>query len=419
MAKKNELTPLKKGKAEFNLIGKVKINDFTFNLDVESSKENSDWVYNRLNLGVDCGEFGIIYCEMMGGYGTDRDNVIYVHGKKDNNGKKQDDFENRYTIAWEDRNDKEVLNEIGDMCFKTVGLEKDVQGKTEYKKFLTEYDTIAYINEILKDEMIVNIKGTLQYNTYKDTVQVKKNITSIVLSKVEDSKDFKATFTQSILLDNLAIGKLDKDTRSIPITAMVIDNVQKYEDKLITKKINGKISKGINLPLIKTFNFLIGEDENKAKQMLKQFKVKSSKNITQLTVDGYFTKGNISTVEITEDDIPDDIKEMIELGFLDKEEIIGKMAKANGTNGVPEQMIIKSPHIVFRGEETRLPVIDKIIDIYTLEDVNIPLILKNCDIEDTENELEDKELTDEEALNVALDNIDEEDEDMDWLDDLN
>ncbi|MCI9976545.1 hypothetical protein JY742_10470 [Clostridioides difficile] len=412
MAKNNDLVQLKKGKSEFNLIGKVKINDFTFNLDVESSKESSDWVYNRLNLAIDCGKFGIIYCEMMGGYGTGRDNIIYVHGKKDKDGNNQDDFENRYTISWEDREDEEVLNEIGNMCFKTIGLEKDIQGKTNYKKFLTEYDAIAYMSDVLKDGMIVNIKGNLQYQNYKDTVQVKKNITSIALSNIENPEDFKATFTQSLLLDSLSIGKLDKETRSIPITAMIIERVQEYEDKLITRTINGKISKGANLPLIKTFNLLIGEDEKRAKQLLKQFKVKSSKHVTQLTIDGYFSRENISTVEVSEDDIPEDIKEMIELGYLVKEDIIGKMAKANGTNGVPEQMIIKAPHVVFRGEETKLPAIDKVIDIYTLDDVSIPLIMENLEIGYAE-----KELTEEEALSSALDDVDDTDDD-DWLDEL-
>ena len=40
--------------SNFNLIGKAKINDYTYKIDEHSEKSN--WVYNALNLGVDCGE---------------------------------------------------------------------------------------------------------------------------------------------------------------------------------------------------------------------------------------------------------------------------------------------------------------------------------------------------------------------------
>ena len=69
----------------------------------------------------------------MGGYGAERDNVIYVHGK-DENGK--DDFSNKFTIDWEDRFDETILESVGDLCYLTVGIERDKGGKVYYKKFL-------------------------------------------------------------------------------------------------------------------------------------------------------------------------------------------------------------------------------------------------------------------------------------------
>ena len=90
MAKRNKKTLEKKNWSNsFVLIGEAKINEYTFKLDEKSEK--SDWVYNSLNLGVYCGETcGTVYAEIMGGYGAERDNVIYVHGK-DEEGK--DDFD--------------------------------------------------------------------------------------------------------------------------------------------------------------------------------------------------------------------------------------------------------------------------------------------------------------------------------------
>ena len=97
MAKK-DVTPLKKGKANFTLIGKVKVNDYTFDLDHEY---DSGWTSNIMNISVDCGNGNTVYAEMSGGYYPPkykRDNLIYVHGNKEENGKKTDDFDNTFTI---------------------------------------------------------------------------------------------------------------------------------------------------------------------------------------------------------------------------------------------------------------------------------------------------------------------------------
>ena len=152
-----------------------------------------------MNLGVDCSDkYGTIYCELMGGYSEDNENKIYAHGKNDDG---SDDFEKQIIVDWEDRFNEDVLEEVGDLSFITVGLEKTSADKTFYKKFLSAYDAVAYIKENLKEDMVVNVRGNLKYSSYNDTVQVRKNITSIALSKADDPSKYKATFTQSILLD--------------------------------------------------------------------------------------------------------------------------------------------------------------------------------------------------------------------------
>ena len=52
--------------SSFSLIGEAKVNDYTYKIDAKSEK--SSWIYNSLNLGVDCGEkHGTVYVELMGG----------------------------------------------------------------------------------------------------------------------------------------------------------------------------------------------------------------------------------------------------------------------------------------------------------------------------------------------------------------
>ena len=106
--------------SNFTLIGKPVINDYTFKIDEKSEKSN--WVYNALNLGVDCGEkHGTVYCECMGGYSEENENRIYAHGKKEDG---SDNFDEQLVIAWEDRFNDEVLEDVGDLSFITIGLEK-------------------------------------------------------------------------------------------------------------------------------------------------------------------------------------------------------------------------------------------------------------------------------------------------------
>ena len=92
--------------SNFTLIGRPVINDYTFKIDEKSDKSN--WVYNALNLGVDCGEkFGAVYAELMGGYSEDGENKIYAHGKKEDG---SDNFESQIIVDWDDRdNDDDEL----------------------------------------------------------------------------------------------------------------------------------------------------------------------------------------------------------------------------------------------------------------------------------------------------------------------
>ena len=349
MAKKNEQTALKKGRASFQLIGKAKINDYTYKIENEY---DSGWVDNQLNLGVDCGNGNVVYTEMRGGYSTKNDNVVYVHGiKEDENKKKQDDFENRFTIDWDDRNDTDILETIGNNCFITVGLEKDTNSKTFYKKFLSAYDAVIYIQEHLTDGDIINVKGNLVYQPYNNGVYLKKEITSIVLSKITDESKFVSNFTQTILLDSNSIGKKDAEHGTIGLDAYVVD----YVGKALVNDKKVKISKNVTFPY--HFEVAIKEDkpEITAKMLQKFFKVIKKTDITELTVEGNIIEGQ-AIVNVTEDDIPNDIKELIDMGIYTAEEAEAKCAIGN-TNR-EKRLVITKPSITFVGTgENRKPTV--------------------------------------------------------------
>lgn len=338
--------------ANFTLIGTPVVNDYTYKIDHHS--ERSSWIYNSLNLGIDCGEkYGTVYCECMSGYSDERENVIYVHGKDENG---NDDFDNRFEVAWEDRFNDEILETIGDMCFMTVGLEQTMQGNTYYKKFLSAYDAIAYIKEHLTSDMVVNVRGNLKYSIYQENVQTRKEINSIVLSKVDDPSKYVARFTQSVLIDkdSASLKNIDKDKGVMYVDARVLDYLKEY---------NGVDVRG-QFPYNKQFEFEMdfGSPEQCKKIVNKLFKVK--KGITQITFEGVFVEGG-ATVQATWDDVPDDIKELVEMGIYDEEEALAKCS-ANGSR--ERRMVLKKPMIKLVGDD-KIPTLQKFDERYTEEDL--------------------------------------------------
>ena len=334
MAKTKERKALKKGKAAFNLIGRVKVTDKTFNLD---NSYDSGWTDNSMYVGVDCGNGNTVYVEMRSGFFPDKDNVIRAYSKdeKDDAGKSKS-----VEIAWEDRLDESLYDSISDSSFLTVGVEKDVKDKTVYKKFLTAYDAVEYLNEHLEDGMIVNVKGTIGYSEYEGNVSTKKEITSIVLSKIDDEADFKATFSQTILVDSKSIGKKNDDKGTMELAAYVVDYVGK--PKIDGEKI--EVKKNVTYP--KIFEVAINENPEITDKMLQRFFKPKKGKITEITVTGNLVEGG-STVNITEDDIPDDIKELIEMGLYSEEEAEKKIAVGNGNR--ERRMIIVKPDITYVG----------------------------------------------------------------------
>jgi hypothetical protein len=398
--KKDTKLLLKKGKAQFTLVGNVKVNEYTFDLD---KTYDSGWTSNILNLGVDCGNGNTVYAEMSGGYFPakyKRDNVVYVHGIKEVDGKKQDDFQDSFTIDWDDRFDETILETVGRNCFVTVGIEKTDKDKTFYKDFLTEYDAVAYLAENLKDGTTVYVRGNIAYESDGEKVYVKKKITNIALSEAKP-ENFKATFTQTILLDDGSIGKPDKEKNTIPISAYVVDYVGK--PKIDDKKI--EVKKNFAFPV--NFEFGIGDNaELTAKQLSKFFKAKKNE-IIEISVDGNIIEG-ASIVNITKDDLPDDIKELIELGLYTEEEALTKCAVGNTSR--EKRMIITKPTITYVGEgDDRKPTVASDRTKYKPDDISLySTFLATLE---TGEKVSDKGNTNSEDI--------EDDEDSDLLDMLN
>ena len=400
MAKQKEKTPLNKTNwtQTFTLVGEAVVNDYTFKIDQHSDK--SDWIYNQLNLNVNCGEkCGRVSSELMGGYGSERsNNVVYVHGKNEDG---SDDFKNQYTIDFVDRFEESILEDIGSTCFITVGLEKDIKGQTVAKRFLTPYDAIAYIHEHLEDGMVVNVRGQLRYQIYNGNVQCRKEINSIFLSKAEP-ENYRASFVQTFLIDKDSVSKdsIDKDKKRLYINAYVIEKFKEFNGWDLTE--NGKVKGGIFVPLRKTFEFDLGDRDNSniVNLVNKVFKVK--KGVTQATFLGEFVESG-ATVTATEDDLTDDIKEMIELGLYTLDEALATCS----TNGARERrMVLTKPQIKNVGDDdNKVHQLQIFKEQYEEEDLQIDCLVPK----ETE---EDDEIPFDEAMNVPEETSTEEADDL-------
>ena len=380
--------------SNFTLIGKPKISeDYTFKIDEKSEK--SKWVYNSMNLGIDAGErYGVVYAELMGGYSEENENKIYAHGKKEDG---SDDFESQIIVDWEDRDNDEVLESIGELSFITVGLEKTSEGKTFYKKFLSAYDAVAYIKEHLREDMVVNVKGNLKYSSYNDNVQVRKNITSIVLSKVDDSTKYAARFTQTILIDkdSASLKNIDKDKSVMYIDARVLDYLKEYNNI----EVKGQF------PYRKQCEFELNlENEKQCKTIYeKLFKVK--KDVTQVTFEGEFIEGG-AVVTATLDDLPDDIKDLVAMGVYTEEEACAKCT-ANGSR--ERRMVLKKPMIKLVGDD-KTPVVQKFEERFTEDDLYLDYLYKG------NNNVESP--VDDEELPFDTNSSNNEEDSMSWLNNL-
>lgn len=379
--------------SSFNLIGVAKVTDYTFKIDEKSEK--SSWIYNVMNLGVDCGEkFGTVYSEMMGGYSAEQPGVIFAHGKNDDG---SDDFNSQIQVDWDDRFDSSILDTIGDLSFITVGLEKTDKGKTFYKKFLSAYDAIAYIKEHLTDGMVVNVRGTLRYSMYQNNVQVRKNITSIVLSKVDDTGKYTARFTQTILIDkdSASLKNIDKDKSVMFVEARVLDYLKEY---------NGIEVRG-QYPFVKTFEFempLTNETQCR-KIMEKVFRVK--KGITQITFEGNFIEGG-AVVAATMDDVPQDIRDLIDCGVYTEEEALARCS----SNGSREQRMVLCKPIVrlVDNNNGKIPVLQKFDEQYTEDELVLDYLFEANQETVADEESEETDTTESSSVG----------NDLDWLKNL-
>lgn len=315
MAEQKNTQKLQKGKSYVTVVGKAKVSDKTFSLNQDS--KHSDYIYSRMGLGIETKEGNNVFGEMMGGYSPSMDYPIRVRSKEGEN----------VEVSWADRKNESIIESLNRYSTIDIGLIRDGEEPAEgeedtrklvVKKFLSAYDAIPYIQEHLKDGMMVMAKGSYGFSTYKDDDQKRFNIEGLFLSKSEEGF---ANFVQTVLIDEDSFSKASlkdsKETGEIVISARVVDYVGKINGKKVGKNM--------------TFNFPFSVKVNKEdpemtnKIVTNLFKVKKGV-IREIAIEGQIFEGYEQS-EVSEKDIKisKDVQELIAMGLYSKEEAMAKM----------------------------------------------------------------------------------------------
>lgn len=302
----------KKGSSHFDLIGRAKVNQYTYQMD---NKSDSGYIHNKINLGVDCGEGNVVYSELMGGYNPEKNYPIYVHGKTTENGKDKDDFYNQFQVAWEDRHDISILKTIGEGCFIRVTLESDEKGKLVTEKFLSGYDAIKYVKDNLLDGDIIEVRGAFEHSYYSEDVVTRKKIKSIYLKKDTPVEGFKSNFTQTFLLTSDSLSKKPTENKTLEVFGYVVDYLGKYDG--VDIKQNVLFPKKFEIDLTKY-------NQTQIEAQIKTFFTVKKGWFAELTVEGHILEG-ATTASMSIDDLPENMKNLVVMGIISVEDAISKV----------------------------------------------------------------------------------------------
>lgn len=310
----------KKGVCNFRLIGKVKLSDHTFDME---RKSESGFVSNKMYLGVDCGSGNVVYSQLFDGYKLDeKGNItkkIFAHGSKEdpNNPKRRiDDYENKIDILWVDRHspeNKEIIDNLGPSCFTQIGLLKNKDNKLVIYRFISDYDAVAYckaeFSKMTEEELnnlVVEVRGTIEYRYYEGKVTYQKNITSIKRKDGATEADYRAEFVQTIYADKASLGPIDTEANVLPLAAKVPEYIGKYKDVDIKSTI----------PL--TMNFQINADSSMASWISHQ--LSQSSGYARLTVIGKFIESGAAQ-EFNVNSLEDSTKTLLKNGLIRLEDV--------------------------------------------------------------------------------------------------
>lgn len=328
MANQTNERQIKTTMGYFDVVGKFKVDAKTFSLS-QPGKNNPNWIQNVFNPKIEADEGKSMYMKFSSGYNKNEGKTIYARSTSETN----------LEIAFADRNNENIINLVDDKSFIRVGISKELvkdsaTGKEYkqwvYKKYLDTFDVVTFLQQVLPldSEQKVRIQGVVKFTTYNGDVMRNYEIQSIYLlnNNEEEGKEMspKLEFTQNVLLTKDCVNNdLDGETGIATINSLVMVK-QKREFKTIPVK----------------FLMKAHDEKQKAtyKKLIDSFFNVPDGIVRRMTLEGIFEVGYVSG-EVKEDDLPQEAKELLEMGLYSMEEVMKMYAVKDRV----DNLLIKRP----------------------------------------------------------------------------
>ena len=383
-------------KNTFVFEGYANITDNSF--IINKTNESGTWVYNSLNFGVDCGEHGINYVSMMGGYNPNGGSYISLQRIGEDG--KTLPYENNLKIDWDERLSFNIEAEenINISALIDIAIEKGSNGKTIKKIFLSPYDAISYLKETLVDKTPVVVRGHIDYRLNASGDWISSHIIDNISIKSEEFLQPKTALNLMVLVDKDTLGKPNVEEKNVPLYVKTAFYINKMN--------NNTYKQTCAIPLKILFDMNTIDLNNDADKQHFSYGVKhyfspSKDGFTNEVLFRCHYSGGVKKTEIKLEDLPTEIREGVAAGFINLEQVMGTMTIQGSVNRdiVFDQVMTRPKNITTdEGVEVTIPevIIEKEkykdSEVVLFEDLEILSSVNNVAPVDTVTEIEDDEL---------------------------
>lgn len=321
----------------------------TFQTGLKGTK-NTDYNYSRINMKMEDDKGGQFWLSAMDGFDAKKGRSIFANIK---------DGDGQLEIQFADRNNEKILKNVDEKSFIKIGLRqvKNAEGKDiwETKSFLTLFDVIAFLKDRLETGMKLYVRGRLKYSLYNDNIQKNYEIQSIYILPETDNRPLGFTFNQNVLLTSDAVNDSKWEDEGI---VNVSSKIYTYKGK---DKKGNKEYQVLQLPLV------VRAEEGKkeqVKRMIDKFLKVEGDTVRRIKLEGKYNIGYVAG-NVTEDDLPEEAKELIEDGLYTLEEVMKLYANKDKV----DEMLVVRPVIIKPKNEGEKPKVDYDDTTFKLEDL--------------------------------------------------
>lgn len=341
----------------FELVGFATILDDTFKKNLVG-KNNANWIYSRLNMKLeDITNDKTMYINIQDGFDKVKGKTIYANDK-DNQ---------QLKINFADRTNPELLKLVNDYSFASIGIiPKEKEKEITYINYLTIYDVIEHLSKILQigQRFKVKLKGKTKYSLYNGKINKEFDLKKVYILPEDDETPCHFKFEQNFLInkESLVMDKFEEEGEATI-------NAKLYQTKK-NKITEEKEAFTLDIPMV-----LRSTPENKesVKKLIDTFFTITDDTVRKMNMEGTFNVGYVGG-NVTEEDIPAELQQMIDLGCYTLEDV---MKKLNKKNQVDELQLLR-PVIISDEDGIR---IDKDDTTYTKEDLEDAKSLNDLEAE--------------------------------------